>query len=196
MIVNAALLEPVGPALVATHAGADLRLSYRIRCAMGLPRSLGGKITLNRRHGLQEVRFARARRLADPAQPSWPVRYLNTILVLVPMLAAFAGSREPAQRKIAFSLRGLPLGIHENADSDGARMHAPTSLGWWNALNTVTASLVLEVGNILRLDYRRSFGKAKLVLSAATAQIARVCRRQVADEQLGVISTFCGANFD
>jgi len=144
-IVNGILTEAICPALVAAHARADLvtprTVLPREQCAGFHPI----QPLVDHRDCLAHVGLALPATLPGLHYARGDMRKAAAVLMLVPILAAFAGSAEPLHSEFTFSAHAcVDVERVEHGNRNGARVDSAGTLGRGNALNAVAARLIVE----------------------------------------------------
>jgi hypothetical protein len=119
--------------------------------------------------------------------------------MLVSVLPALARAGEPTEREVGIlSERPRPALRLASKDGDGhsAGVNPPTPLGRGDALNAVSARLVLKPSDGVGLDYRPGLTECQAVLSALRGEILAICAREIAREKLRVVPAFGCSNFN
>lgn len=118
--------------------------------------------------------------------------------MLVPVLTTSASTGVPLDLEVlGVELDCCVRRLLKDRNSHRARMNTPLSLSWWNTLDSMSASLFVELSQIGAFNLDDQEGtNLKAVLSADPCEVLHVRRREVLREQLGIVSAFSGANFD
>lgn len=200
VIDHGVILKTVCPTLVATHPGANLSLPDAVFSRRRYTATRSIKVRHKRRPGFQEVTVSGARTGANALQAGRQMGKLDTVLMLVPMLPAFASAGKPAGRKVAFAApipRPRRLLARKDGDCHRACVNPPALLSRRHSLDTMAARLVARKAfDVVSFDYRPRLIRAETVLSSAAGEIAAVRSRQILREQFGVIAAFSGSNLD
>ena len=198
VVDDAVFLKPIRSALVAPHAGTDLPLPdcvgyggggpfiHRIKCCHQLRPS----------HIIAGLTASGLRR---PNHSSWNVPYPATVLMFVSVLAALAGAAKPLRHQITFIYRRLVAAAGYDGHGDGRRMNTSPPLRWWDTLNTVAASFVVERSTGLRRKaegYEPIPALYRVDFSAKLGGKSPISSSQVLDEQFRIVSAFGRSNFD
>ena len=147
MMAHAVVLKPERDGFVRALSGSDLTLA-----GFGLLRTdLPCRGRIQRRHdgrlSVSQVADALAS-LTGFGNARGDVVNATRVLVLVPVLATGARSREPFDAEIVVGstrerIVCRNIGV-DDSDCHGAGMNPAPSLGWWNTLDAVSADFVVE----------------------------------------------------
>lgn len=194
VVDNRVVLKAVGPALVATHAAADLRLADSILRFVQIASGGLEKIGFKRGHRFSVVGSPRPSRRPDALSPGGIMGDFAAVLVLVPVLPTLARPGKPANRKAV--ARHDNIAVSQNGNRDGAGVNAASPFSRRNPLDAMAASFIFKAGDIVGFYLSAAVKKVGAVLSALGLKEAQVSIRQVMREQLGIVAAFCGPDFD
>jgi hypothetical protein len=197
VVRHGVVLKAVGTDFVAPHPRANLRPTLGGLSAVKFAAPMGQHAPLQFRKGLGLAVLARpALRLRRKARGR--VEGSARVLVLVPVLAALAGSGEPFKAHFGrVERRSLAL-RREYRDSDRRCVNPASPLGWRDALEAVASSFSLPAVK-WRVDSERKATVAAFALdglSAVGARPAQIALGQHINQQSGVFATLSGADFN
>lgn len=120
--------------------------------------------------------------------------------MFVPVLATSTCTRIPFDPEVLvieryfFDITRVDYGY-----GDGGCMNSAFSFRWWNSLDSVATSFIIELCQIIAFDFDSHFTQARARQAGSSAELCTqlaVCESQIFGKELGVVATFSSTNFN